>query len=78
MPTDAQIAKENAEWQATSDAQTLADAGVILNDDKRLQAAKKAAKKLAKEAKDRFEAMLKVAGKGDTVEGMKVLKRTDH
>lgn len=72
MPTDVQ---KEAEWQATSDANTLAEANVILSDDSRLKAAKKAAKSLAKEAKERFEGMLKVANKGETVEGMRVLKR---
>jgi len=76
MPTEAQIVKENAEWQATSDANTLAEADVILSDKKRLNAAKKAARDLAKDAKARFEGMLKVAGKfDDKVEGIRVLKR---
>ena len=75
MPTEAQIVKENAEWQATSDANTLAEADVILSNNKRLNAAKKAARDLAKDAKARFEGMLKVAGKfDDKVEGMRVLK----
>lgn len=78
MSTDAQIAKENAEWQATSDANTLAEADVILNNGKRLKAAKKAAKDLAEDAKARFDGMMKVAGKSDIVEGMKVINRTDH
>ena len=67
-------AKQEAEWQADSDARTLAEANVILNDEKRLNAAKKAATKLAKEAKDRFDGLLKVAGKSKiTIEGMKIL-----
>jgi len=75
MPTEAQIVKENAEWQATSDANTLAEADVILSDTKRLDAAKKAAQDLSKDAKARFEGLLKVAGKfDDKVEGMRVLK----
>ena len=77
MPADtvqAQSAEEK-EWAAKSDARTLAEANVILNDDSRFKAAQKAAKNLAKEAKADFEAMLRVAGKGKTVEGMRVLDR---
>ena len=73
MPRLSEI-EENKKWQAKSDAQTLADANVILNDDGRLKSAKKAAKELAKEAKARFDVMLRVAGKGKTVEGMRVLE----
>lgn len=69
------MSAEDKKWQAKSDAQTLADANVILEDDKRLKAAEKAAEDLAKEAQDRFKAMLRVANKGKTVEGMKVLDR---
>jgi len=43
--------QQEAERQAESDARTLAEANVILNDDKRLKAAKKAATKLV-EGKD--------------------------
>lgn len=67
--------KVDKEWQATSDANTLAEANIILEDDSRLKAAKKAAKNLAKEAKARFEGMLRVANKGKIVEGMKVLDK---
>lgn len=74
VPT-AQEAKQEAEWQADSDARTLAEANVILSDDKRLKAAKKAAKGLAKDAKERFEGMLRVAGKGKTFEGMRVINK---
>ena len=70
--TQSEIAEE-AKWQATSDANTLAEANVIFSDKKRLKAAEVAANELADEAKDRFEAMLRVANKGKTVEGMKVL-----
>ena len=72
MALSAQTA-EDKEWQATNDANTLAKANVILSDDKRLKAAKKAAKELAEDAKARFEGMLRVANKGKTVEGMRVL-----
>lgn len=73
MPTVQE--KQQAEWDADSDARTLAEANVILEDDKRLKAAKKAAKGLAKDAKARFEGMLRVANKGKTVEGMKIINR---
>ena len=66
---------EDKKWQAKSDAQTLADANVILEDKVRLKAAKQAAKDLAKDAKARFEAMLRVANKGRVVEGMKVVEK---
>ncbi len=66
---------EEKKWQATSDANTLAEANVILSDNKRLKAAQKAAKDLAKDAKARFEGMLKIANKGEKVQGMKVLRR---
>lgn len=72
--TKVEIEKEEQEWKASMDANTLADANVILGDEKRLNAARKAAVKLAKEAKSSFEGMLKVAGKSNkTVEGMKVI-----
>ena len=75
MANQPSMTAEDKKWQAKSDAQTLADANVILSDDKRLKAAKKAAKDLADDAKERFEGMLRVAGKGKTVEGMKVLDK---
>jgi len=71
----AQETKQQAEWDADSDARTLAEANVILENDKRLKAAKKAAKGLAKDAKKRFEGMLRVANKGKIVEGMRVLEK---
>lgn len=72
------LTKEEKEWAANKDANTLASANVILGDEKRLNAARKAAVKLAKEAKDSFEGMLRVAGKSNkTVEGMKVLKQNN-
>ena len=76
QPTTAE-AKQEAEWQADSDARTLSEANVILGDKKRLKAAKIAAKKLAKEAKESFEGMLRVANKGEVVEGMKVINKED-
>lgn len=66
---------EDKKGQAKSDANTLAEANVILSDDKRLKAAQKAAEELAEDAKARFDGMLRVAGKGKTVEGMRVLDR---
>lgn len=69
------LSKEDREWQADRDAQCLAEAHVILQDDKRLKAAKKAANKLAKEVADELAGLLKVAGKlDDRVEGMKIHK----
>jgi len=68
--------KTDAEWRAEQDAQTLAEANVILSDDKRLKAAKKAATKLAKNAADNLAGLLKVAGKlNNTFEGMRILDR---
>ena len=68
--------KQNEKWQADSDARTLAEANVILSDEKRLNAAKKAATKLAEEAKKQFEGMLRVSGKSKTtIEGMKILDK---
>lgn len=71
----AKISNEEKDWQAESDARTLAEANVILSDEKRLNSAKKAATRLAKEQAASLEGLLKVAGKlGNTVEGMKVIK----
>lgn len=79
MPTSqesAQAIKEEKEWAAQRDAKTLAEAHIILSDDKRWKAAKKAANKLAKEVADELAGLLKVAGKLDNkVEGMRVLDR---
>lgn len=67
--------KTDAEWEAEGDAVTLATADQILNDDKRLKAAKKAAATMAKATADRLVSLLKVVGKlDDKVEGMKLLK----
>ena len=51
----------DAQWQAYWDAQTLANAEIIKGDDKRLEAAKEAAKKAVKEEKAEADAMQKVA-----------------
>lgn len=68
--------KNEADWQAENDARTLAEAHVILEDDKRLKAAKKAAEKLAKEQADSLTGLLKVAGKLDNkFEGMRILNK---
>ena len=71
------IAKEESDWQAENDARTLAEAHVIISDEKRLNKARKAATKLAKEAKESFEGMLRVANKSEVVEGMKVINKED-
>ena len=65
--------KTDAQWQAEGDAHTLASANEILNDDKRWNAAQKAAKKMAEHQMKHVEGLLKVAGKTTKVEGMKVL-----
>jgi len=64
--------KTDAEWEAQGDARTLASANIILNDAKRLKAAKKAAT-LAKEVTDELDGLLKIAGKGSKVEGMNII-----
>ena len=52
-------------WQEESDASTLAQAEVILNDPERLAAAKRAAKRLAQQQEKEAEAMTRIAsGKG--------------
>jgi len=67
--------KTDAQWEAQGDARTLAAANIILNDDKRLKAAKKAATNLAKETADELAGLLTVAGKlNDKIEGMNVIK----
>lgn len=74
MPS-AQEIKQEKEWKADRDAELLAEANVILGDDKRLKAAKKAASRLAKDAADQLAGLLRVAGKlDDKVEGMKIHK----
>ena len=70
----AQEIKQEAEWEADRDAKTLAEANIILGDDKRLKAAKKAANNLAKEVADELAGLLKVAGKLDNnFEGMTIV-----
>lgn len=63
-------------WQAEQDAYTLAAADEILSDNKRLNAAKKAATKMVKEQAARLESLFKIAGKDDT-KGMKVLGKAN-
>lgn len=65
----------DAQYEAQSDANILVRASVILNDSKRLKAAQKAAEGLAKEEAEQLKFMLKVANKGKTVEGMRILER---
>ena len=55
--------EEDRDWEAESDARTLADAESIKNDPGRAVKAMKAAKKLAKECAQDAEAMALVAGK---------------
>ena len=55
--------EQQEKWEAECDARTLADAEVIRNDEKRLGKAQEAAKRLAKEERERADAMEK-AGKG--------------
>lgn len=76
--------KTDAQWAAESDAQTLADANVILADDKRVKAAKKAVKAMIKDKMERadyvaeqLESLLKIAGRSETVEGMKIVNKND-
>ena len=74
--------KTDAEWQAEGDANTLAVADEILNDNKRLKAAKKAATNMAKDAADHLTGLLKVVGKldggiGAKIDGMKVIGKAD-
>lgn len=74
--------KTDAQWAAESDARTLAESFVILDDEKRLSAAKKAAVKMvAKEIKEsqviaeRMQGLLDLAGRNsETVQGMKIIK----
>lgn len=79
MPTAKQPiteAQQEKEWAAQRDAKTLAEAHIILGDNKRLEAAKKAANQLAKDVADELAGLLKVAGKlGDKVEGMQIVNR---
>jgi len=68
------IEKTDAQYEAESDALALVRASVILNNPKRLKAAQKAAEILAKDEIEHLESLLKVANKGKTVEGMRVLE----
>ena len=74
--------KTDAQWQAEGDARTLSVANIIINDNKRLNAAKKAAGNMAKETADELAGLLKVAGKldgevGAKIDGMKVIGKAD-
>ena len=62
---------QDKKWRAEGDANTLAEYDVIKKDTPRLQAAKKAAKTMAKEQKERSTAMTKVAGMKVNVRGRK-------
>ena len=55
------ISKSESEWEAESDARTIAEAEVIRNDSARLIKAQAAAKRLADEARERAEAMERAA-----------------
>ena len=55
--------KSDKEWQAESDARTLAEAEQIKQDASRKKAAEKAAAKLAKEKEDDLAALKKVGAK---------------
>ena len=76
--------KSDAQWAAESDARTLAEADLILVDDKRLTAARKAAKAMvdaeikdAKNVAKRLDSLLKIAGRDKVkVEGIKVIPKT--
>jgi len=54
------MSEQDKIWQAESDARTLADAFIISNDPKRLKEAKKQAKIMEKEAKERIESLKNV------------------
>ena len=53
--------KSEEEWQAESDAHTLAEAELIKGDEKRHGKAQEAAKRLADEAQERAFSMKKIA-----------------
>ena len=63
------------EWQAESDARTLAEAAVIKKDKKRVGAAKKKAKKMAVEKKQEAVAMAQVARKAPKKNARKKVTR---
>ncbi len=51
---------EDKKWEAESDARTLSEAKIITDDEKRLDAAKVAAERLAKEERERAEALERI------------------
>jgi len=51
-------------WQAEDDARTLAQSIVIQNDEKRMEAAKQAAERMAEEKREEASAMGSVARRG--------------
>ena len=53
--------KTDAQWQAESDAQTLAEASTIKSDKKRLTGAKKVAWKMAKDKQDQANTLKRVS-----------------
>lgn len=57
------LTAQDKRWRAEDDARTLATANVIQDDPTRLTAAKRAAIRIAKEEKERANAMRKVATK---------------
>ena len=66
--------KTDEEWEAESDANTLAEANVIQADEGRMTKAKTAAKKMAKEAEIRAKSLEDlVDGTGKTKEEIKKL-----
>ncbi len=56
-PTKTQMAKQEAEWQAETDAPSLAQAMAVHKDKTRLKAAKAGAKRLLKFTKERLDEM---------------------
>ena len=60
------LVKSDAQWQAESDARTMAEYENIMQDSKRKNAAIKAAKSMASDLNKRANAMNKVAGSKTT------------
>lgn len=54
------LSNEEKKWRAQEDARTLAEAETIKQDKTRVNAAKKEAVRMAKEAEDRMKAMKKI------------------
>jgi len=61
MATETQVQREKR-WEAEQDANTLAEADVIMGKARRRNAAKKAAARMAREQADRAKALKDVAG----------------